>query len=206
MRPLSWAGLWLAVTIRPASAPSARTAYASRGVGRARGSTRALTPAPSRISAQSRANRAELCRASKPITAVGCSCRARRYAAMPAAARETVTRFIRCGPGPMRPRSPAVPNSRGPRKASAISACAVASPAAAASSSRCNSARVAGSGSSASHSAWPGGSVQPPLSVRTTAAGSPGRGANPSARLMPCPRRAPPRGSAVRRSCRRRGW
>ena len=38
----------------------------------------------------------------------------RRYAASPAAARITTTRFIRLGPAPSAPRSPAVPNSRVP--------------------------------------------------------------------------------------------
>ena len=45
-----------------------------------------------------------------------------RYAARPAAARITTTRFIRLGPAPSSPRRPAVPNSRVPSKRSARSA------------------------------------------------------------------------------------
>ena len=45
-----------------------------------------------------------------------------RYAASPAAARMTTTRFIRFGPAPTAPRSPAVPNSRVPANRSARSA------------------------------------------------------------------------------------
>src|SRR5438094_8183407 len=67
----------------------------------------------------------------------------RRYAARPAAARSTTTRFIRLGPAPSAPRSPAVPNSRVPSKRSPS---AVASPA---STSCSSSERVTGSGSCA---------------------------------------------------------
>ena len=72
---------------------------------------------------------------------------ARRYAARPAAARVTTTRFIRLGPAPSAPRSPAVPNWRVPSNRSISSAVSPAPINAA------SSARVTGSGSSASQ-AW----------------------------------------------------
>ena len=55
-----------------------------------------------------------------------------RYAVRPAAARITTERFIRCGPAPSSPRSPAVPNSSSPQNRSARSASASPSPARAA--------------------------------------------------------------------------
>ena len=68
MYPLSCGGLWLAVTITPATQPSSRIAKASRGVGRGRGRTYAFSPAPVMTSAVSRAKTSELWRASYPIT------------------------------------------------------------------------------------------------------------------------------------------
>ena len=58
----------------------------------------------------SAANSAEFLRASWPITTRGPS---GNWLINPAVARRTTTRFIRAGPGPMRPRSPAVPNVSG---------------------------------------------------------------------------------------------
>ena len=71
----------------------------------------------------------------------------RRYAARPAAARMTTTRFIRLGPAPSAPRRPAVPNSRVPAKRSARSA--ASPPASTSATTASSSARVTGSGSSA---------------------------------------------------------
>src|SRR4051794_22691424 len=70
----------------------------------------------------------------------------RTYDASPAAARMTTTRFIRLGPAPSAPRSPAVPNSRVPAKRSARSC---SSPRSAAAITSSSSARVCASGSSA---------------------------------------------------------
>ncbi len=68
-----------------------------------------------------------------------------RYAASPAAARMTTERFIRIGPAPSSPRSPAVPNWSVPANRAASSS--VSPPA----RSPASSVRVSGSGSSASH-------------------------------------------------------
>ena len=96
-----------------------------------------------RTAAVSRAKMSDLCRASYPIT----TCRpGPSTAARPAAARITVTRFIRLGPAPSSPLSPAVPNSSLLPKRSRSSASSPES------SSATNSARVSGSGSCASHS------------------------------------------------------
>ena len=70
----------------------------------------------------------------------------RRYAARPAAARSTTTRFIRLGPAPRAPRSPAVPNSSVPAKRSARSSSSA--PPSTAAMIASSSARVASSGSS----------------------------------------------------------
>src|SRR5215213_5468693 len=136
----------------PATQPSSRIANASRGVGSGRGSVYALKPAPVITSAVSRAKTSELWRASYPITtwASRRAPRSRRYAARPAAARCTTTRFIRFGPAPSAPRSPAVPNSSVPSNRSARS---VGSPPAATSATiRSSSALVRSSGSCAAHS------------------------------------------------------
>ena len=61
----------------------------------------------------------------------------------------TSTRFIRVGPAPSSPRSPAVPNSSRPAKRAARSATATASPGRRAATSASSSARVTGSGSCA---------------------------------------------------------
>ena len=63
---------------------------------------------------------ADLCLASKPMTTARPP-RLFTYAARPAAARMTTTRFIRFGPAPSAPRNPAVPNSSRPAKRSASS-------------------------------------------------------------------------------------
>ena len=68
---MSAGGLWLAVTMMPASASSARTAQASTGVGSGSGISDTRTPAAVRIAADSRANLSELCLASNPTTALG---------------------------------------------------------------------------------------------------------------------------------------
>ena len=62
--PLSRGGLWLAVTITPATAESRRTANASTGVGSGPGSTSASRPAPVTTRAVSSANSFDRYRAS----------------------------------------------------------------------------------------------------------------------------------------------
>ena len=131
----------------PAAQPSSRIANATTGVGSGRGITQTLKPAPDITSAVSRAKSSLRCRASKPTTTgpvAPCSC---RYAASPAAARITTTRFIRLGPAPTAPRSPAVPNSRLPANRSARSA--ESAPPATSAMICSSSVRVASSGSSA---------------------------------------------------------
>src|SRR5665647_1473116 len=132
----------------PASAPRRRIAKASTGVGNGRGNTIARPPAATTTAAVSAAKTSELCLASSPMTTKGCGSVSFRYAVSPAAARITTERFIRLGPAPSAPRSPAVPNSSMPTNRSARSAPASASPAAAAAITASSSARVAASGSS----------------------------------------------------------
>ena len=105
---MSCGGLWLAVTITPATHPSSRIANARIGVGSGLGITSALRPAPVITSAVSRAKTSELCRASYPITtsAPDGAPWSFRYAARPAAARATTTRFIRLGPRRAHPGDP----------------------------------------------------------------------------------------------------
>ena len=69
---MSCGGLWLAVTITPATQPSSRIANASTGVGSGRGSTQTLNPAPVITSAVSRAKSSLWCRASYPTTTGPC--------------------------------------------------------------------------------------------------------------------------------------
>src|SRR6266508_1044415 len=142
--PLSCGGLCDAVTTTPATAPRCRIANATTGVGVGSSIRTASSPAPRTTAAVSRANTSDLCRASYPIT-TGPVVRpfAFRYAHRPAAARITTTRFIRFGPAPIAPRSPAVPNSSFAPNRSAVPASSPAS------SSARSSARVSGSGSSA---------------------------------------------------------
>ena len=113
----------------PASAARCRRAKASTGVGHGR----AQVDGDSRPGEHPRPRRrtADRCRASQPMTTV---IRARR--ALPGGAvlaqpagqrgrgRPDHARFIRLGPAPTAPRSPAVPNSSRPRNLSASSAAA----------------------------------------------------------------------------------
>ncbi len=166
----------------PASAPRWRVAKARRGVGRGRARRSAQPPAAVTTAAVSRAKTAEPCRASKPTTTVGAGVGvgvplrppACRYATSPAAARITTARFMRFGPAPRMPRSPAVPNWSMPAKRSARSSAALVLPPRAASITAARSSRIAGSGSSASQaSRVPGGRPDP---LRSACAGPPWHG------------------------------
>ena len=64
MYPLSAGGLWLAVTITPATAPRCLTAKASTGVGNGPGNMSASLPEPVTTIAVSAANSVEPLRAS----------------------------------------------------------------------------------------------------------------------------------------------
>ena len=99
----------------PTSHPSSFVANARTGVGRGWDKTTVVRPAPEKISAASRANSFEPCRASRPIT-TDVRPRAFIYATIPAAVLATTALFIPEGPGRTGPRRPAVPNSRKPLK------------------------------------------------------------------------------------------
>ena len=111
-----------------------------------------------------------------------------RYAASPDAAWATITRFIRFGPAPSSPRSPAVPNCR--RWAKRSSSPAVSS----ASIRPCSSSRVTGSGSWLSQSR-----ARSRSSMRSDAGKDVGeQGPHAGGRRAARPR-GPPRGSGARR-------
>src|SRR5438067_619262 len=105
--PLSCGGLCDAVTITPATASSARTAYASTGVGSGPGNTSAGRPAPVHTRAVSSANSRERCRASYPMTSGPSAPREPSQRTRPAAAARTTARFIPLGPARSGPRGPA---------------------------------------------------------------------------------------------------
>src|SRR5216683_5636626 len=138
----------------PAAADRWRTAKASSGVGRRRGSTCTRMPAPASTAAVSPANPSERCLASQPTTtpasAAPGSC-SRSHQASAAVAPRTTARFILPRPAPTAPRSPAVPKASRAPKRPATSALAAGPP----SSSAASSARSPGSGSSSIQaSAW----------------------------------------------------
>jgi hypothetical protein len=86
--------LWLAVTITPATASSARTAYASTGVGSGRGSSSAGRPAPVATWEVSAAKSYEPCRASYPMTSGPVQPRRASQPTSPAAVARTTARFM----------------------------------------------------------------------------------------------------------------
>ena len=114
---------WRSPSRRPTH-PSSRIANASSGVGSGRGSTSALRAGAGHHLGGVAGEDVGVVAGVVPDHdgAALAAPWSMRYAASPAAARSTTTRFIRFGPAPSAPRSPAVPNSSVPSNRSARSA------------------------------------------------------------------------------------
>ena len=192
----------------PAAARRCLTANASSGVGCWRGSRCTRIPAPASTRAASSANSSDRCRASQPMTTPASAASGPAmprpapvsHRASAAVVPRTTARFIRFGPAPTAPRSPAVPNSSRRRtcRPAPPRACGLSSPARASSSARSRS-----SGSSASHAV----SRARRSSLITSARPRAGRAAGPRpAARRPGPRRPsrprPPRRGRARRAFR----
>jgi hypothetical protein len=126
----------------PAMQPYSRMAKDSSGVGRRDSNRRTGMPLAAMTQAAAWANSSEWWRQSKQIAtpwaaALGPS--AKMTWAKASVAWRTTYRFMRLMPMPMTPRSPAVPNSRGPKKRDSIS---FSSPAMASSSARSASVKT----------------------------------------------------------------